>query len=66
MQWCELLILQPELKLADPICTYVFSVLVLVTTVRIIRDTVVIVLEGESLVLRFSGFILGVFSGLAE
>uniref|UniRef100_A0A3Q3XRW2 Uncharacterized protein n=1 Tax=Mola mola TaxID=94237 RepID=A0A3Q3XRW2_MOLML len=37
---------KPELKLADPICTYVFSVLVLVTTVRIIRDTVVIVLEG--------------------
>uniref|UniRef100_A0A3B5MM01 Probable proton-coupled zinc antiporter SLC30A4 n=1 Tax=Xiphophorus couchianus TaxID=32473 RepID=A0A3B5MM01_9TELE len=37
---------KPELKLADPICTYIFSVLVLFTTVRIIRDTIVIVLEG--------------------
>ncbi|KAG5270631.1 hypothetical protein AALO_G00194830 [Alosa alosa] len=37
---------KPEYKLADPICTYVFSVLVLFTTVRIIRDTGVIVLEG--------------------
>ncbi|KAL2088902.1 hypothetical protein ACEWY4_015801 [Coilia grayii] len=37
---------KPEYKLADPICTYVFSVLVLFTTVRIIRDTFIIVLEG--------------------
>lgn len=37
---------KPELKLADPICTYVFSVLVLFTTFRILRDTVFIVLEG--------------------
>ncbi|XP_010889582.1 zinc transporter 4 [Esox lucius] len=35
-----------EYKLADPICTYIFSVLVLFTTLRIIRDTGVIVLEG--------------------
>ncbi|KAF7212427.1 probable proton-coupled zinc antiporter SLC30A4 isoform X2 [Nothobranchius furzeri] len=37
---------KPELKLADPICTYIFSVLVLFTTFRIIRDTLIIVLEG--------------------
>ncbi|XP_026175738.1 putative proton-coupled zinc antiporter SLC30A4 [Mastacembelus armatus] len=37
---------KPELKLADPICTYIFSVLVLLTTFRILRDTAVIVLEG--------------------
>ncbi|KAK2853775.1 hypothetical protein Q5P01_006436 [Channa striata] len=37
---------KPELKLADPICTYIFSALVLFTTFRILRDTVVIVLEG--------------------
>ncbi|XP_023270385.1 zinc transporter 4 [Seriola lalandi dorsalis] len=37
---------KPELKLADPICTYIFSVLVLFTTCRIMRDTVFIVLEG--------------------
>lgn len=39
---------QPELKLADPICTYIFSVLVLCTTLHIIRDTVIILLEGKS------------------
>lgn len=37
---------KPEYKLADPICTYIFSVLVVLTTIRIIRDTIVIVLEG--------------------
>ncbi|XP_056268968.1 zinc transporter 4 [Pseudoliparis swirei] len=37
---------KPEFKLADPICTYIFSILVLFTTFRIIRDTAVIVLEG--------------------
>ncbi|XP_034415918.1 zinc transporter 4 [Cyclopterus lumpus] len=37
---------KPEFKLADPICTYIFSILVLFTTFRIIRDTTVIVLEG--------------------
>uniref|UniRef100_A0A4W5PSK4 Solute carrier family 30 member 4 n=1 Tax=Hucho hucho TaxID=62062 RepID=A0A4W5PSK4_9TELE len=38
--------LLPEYKLADPICTYIFSILVLFTTIRIIRDTGVIILEG--------------------
>ncbi|XP_077119813.1 putative proton-coupled zinc antiporter SLC30A4 [Ranitomeya variabilis] len=37
---------KPEYKIADPICTYVFSVLVLFTTVRLVRDTVLIILEG--------------------
>ncbi|XP_075714156.1 putative proton-coupled zinc antiporter SLC30A4 [Rhinoderma darwinii] len=37
---------KPEYKIADPICTYIFSVLVLFTTVRLIRDTVLIILEG--------------------
>ncbi|KAK0152250.1 Zinc transporter 4 [Merluccius polli] len=36
---------QPEYKVADPICTYIFSVLVLFTTIRIIRDTGLIILE---------------------
>ena len=38
---------QPEYKIADPICTYVFSLLVAFTTLRIIWDTVVIILEGK-------------------
>ncbi|XP_053451364.1 probable proton-coupled zinc antiporter SLC30A4 isoform X1 [Nycticebus coucang] len=37
---------KPEYKIADPICTYVFSCLVAFTTFRIIWDTVVIILEG--------------------
>ncbi|XP_005307331.2 zinc transporter 4 [Trachemys scripta elegans] len=37
---------KPEYKIADPICTYIFSILVVFTTVRIIRDTGVIILEG--------------------
>uniref|UniRef100_A0A8C5M8S2 Probable proton-coupled zinc antiporter SLC30A4 n=1 Tax=Leptobrachium leishanense TaxID=445787 RepID=A0A8C5M8S2_9ANUR len=37
---------KPEYKIADPICTYVFSVLVIFTTIRIIRDTGLIILEG--------------------
>lgn len=39
--------LQPEYKIADPICTYVFSILVVLTTVRILCDTGVIILEGK-------------------
>lgn len=37
---------KPEYKLADPICTYLFSILVLFSTFQIIRDTGIILLEG--------------------
>ncbi|KAM4748377.1 putative proton-coupled zinc antiporter SLC30A4 isoform 2-T2 [Rhinophrynus dorsalis] len=37
---------KPEYKIADPICTYIFSVLVVFTTVRLMWDTVLIILEG--------------------
>ncbi|XP_069481044.1 probable proton-coupled zinc antiporter SLC30A4 isoform X2 [Ambystoma mexicanum] len=37
---------KPEYKIADPICTYIFSFLVVFTTVRIMRDTILIILEG--------------------
>lgn len=43
------LLFQPEYKIADPICTYVFSILVVLTTVRILCDTGVIILEGKIL-----------------
>lgn len=39
--------MQPEYKIADPICTYVFSILVIFTTIRILCDTGVIILEGK-------------------
>ncbi|XP_062357223.1 probable proton-coupled zinc antiporter SLC30A4 isoform X3 [Cinclus cinclus] len=38
---------KPEYKIADPICTYVFSILVVFTTIRILCDTGVIILEGS-------------------
>ncbi|MEE6503148.1 hypothetical protein FKM82_004755 [Ascaphus truei] len=37
---------KPQYKIADPICTYIFSVLVIFTTLRIMRDTILIILEG--------------------
>ncbi|KAL3891221.1 hypothetical protein ACJMK2_003484 [Sinanodonta woodiana] len=37
---------KPEYKLADPICTFVFSILVLITTITIIRDILVVLMEG--------------------
>uniref|UniRef100_A0A1I8I1N3 Zinc transporter 2 n=1 Tax=Macrostomum lignano TaxID=282301 RepID=A0A1I8I1N3_9PLAT len=36
---------RPDYKLADPICTFVFSLLVLGTTVSILKDTVRVLLE---------------------
>ena len=40
------LILQPEWKLADPICTFLFSVFVVITTLTIMRDILVVLMEG--------------------
>ncbi len=41
-------VFQPEWKVADPICTFIFSVLVLFTTVNILRDTTNVLMEGNS------------------
>ena len=37
---------KPEWSIIDPVCTFVFSVLVLGTTLRILRDTVNVLMEG--------------------
>ncbi|KAK3596554.1 hypothetical protein CHS0354_027008 [Potamilus streckersoni] len=37
---------KPEWKLADPICTFLFSILVLFTTITILRDILVVLMEG--------------------
>ncbi|XP_048796410.1 zinc transporter 8 [Lagopus muta] len=37
---------KPEYKIADPICTFVFSIFVLATTVTILRDILVVLMEG--------------------
>ncbi|GFN93323.1 Zinc transporter 2 [Plakobranchus ocellatus] len=35
----------PRFRLADPICTFLFSLLVLVTTVTVLRDTLLVMME---------------------
>ena len=37
----------PHLIIIDPICTFIFSILVLITTIRILRDTMNVLMEGE-------------------
>ena len=41
-----LLIFQPEWKLADPVCTFLFSILVLISTINILKDTLRVLMEG--------------------
>ena len=42
-----LIYIWPEAKVADPICTYIFSVLVIFTTVPVFRDCVRVLMEFE-------------------
>ena len=37
----------PNLSIADPICTYIFSVIVVFTTVRILKDCLGVLMEGS-------------------
>lgn len=39
--------IKPECKLADPICTFIFSILVLITTITILYDIVRVLMEGK-------------------
>ncbi|XP_049680830.1 proton-coupled zinc antiporter SLC30A8 [Accipiter gentilis] len=39
---------KPEYKIADPICTFVFSIFVLATTITILRDILIVLMEGIS------------------
>ncbi|CAF3433782.1 unnamed protein product [Rotaria sp. Silwood1] len=36
---------KPQYKLADPICTFIFSILVLITTITIMRDIIFVLME---------------------
>lgn len=40
---------QPEYKYVDPICTFLFSALVLGTTLTILRDVLLVLMEGRDL-----------------
>ncbi|VDO03593.1 unnamed protein product [Rodentolepis nana] len=45
---------KPAYKIADPICTFIFSVLVLLTTVNILKDAMNILMEGVPKSLNFA------------
>uniref|UniRef100_A0A8I3NNZ6 Solute carrier family 30 member 2 n=2 Tax=Canis lupus familiaris TaxID=9615 RepID=A0A8I3NNZ6_CANLF len=42
-----ILYFKPEYKYVDPICTFLFSILVLGTTLTILRDVIVVLMEGN-------------------
>ncbi|XP_072266814.1 proton-coupled zinc antiporter SLC30A8 isoform X2 [Pyxicephalus adspersus] len=37
---------KPQYKIADPICTFIFSIFVLATTITILRDILIVLMEG--------------------
>lgn len=39
----------PKAAIADPICTYIFSIIVVFTTIRILRDCIAVLMEGSPL-----------------
>ncbi|RUS69219.1 hypothetical protein EGW08_023020 [Elysia chlorotica] len=45
---------KPEWKIADPICTFLFSVFVLITTITILRDILVVLMEGTPRGINFA------------
>ncbi|KAK2920910.1 proton-coupled zinc antiporter SLC30A8 [Channa argus] len=44
---------KPEYKMADPICTFLFSILVLCTTFTIMRDIIIVLMEGTPAGVRY-------------
>lgn len=38
--------IKPELKIADPICTYLFSIIICFTTTPIFKECIFVLLEG--------------------
>ncbi|PIO25736.1 hypothetical protein AB205_0098600, partial [Aquarana catesbeiana] len=39
---------KPQYKIADPICTFIFSIFVLATTVTVLRDILIVLMEESS------------------
>ena len=37
---------KPELKIVDPICTFIFAVLVVFTTIPVLKDCMIVIMEG--------------------
>ncbi|KAI2551137.1 solute carrier family 30 member 8 [Homo sapiens] len=46
---------KPEYKIADPICTFIFSILVLASTITILKDFSILLMEGVPKSLNYSG-----------
>ncbi|KAM3596198.1 uncharacterized protein V6R79_010200 [Siganus canaliculatus] len=44
---------KPEYKIADPICTFLFSFFILCTTLTILRDIVIVLMEGAPAGVRY-------------
>ncbi|XP_022914999.1 proton-coupled zinc antiporter SLC30A2-like [Onthophagus taurus] len=51
---------KPEYRLIDPICTFIFSVIVLITTFNIIKDTLQVLMEGIPKGIDFND-VMGIF-----
>ncbi|XP_062898352.1 proton-coupled zinc antiporter SLC30A2-like [Mobula hypostoma] len=45
---------KPEYKIVDPICTFIFSVLVLGTTIKVLRDILLVLMEGAPIGLNYN------------
>ncbi|ELW72723.1 zinc transporter 8 [Tupaia chinensis] len=46
---------KPDYKIADPICTFIFSILVLASTITILKDFTILLMEGVPKGLNYSG-----------
>ncbi|KAG2177500.1 hypothetical protein INT44_008011 [Umbelopsis vinacea] len=44
-----ILIFRPDLTIVDPICTFIFSILVLYTTYHLVKDSLAVLMEGTPL-----------------
>jgi len=54
---------KPEWDIVDPICTFIFSVLVLMTTFTIIKDTLLVLMEGIPKGIDFND-VVGIFMSI--
>lgn len=45
---------KPEWGITDPICTFLFSIIVLVTTITILKDVLMVLMEGSPKGIKFS------------
>ncbi|OON22500.1 hypothetical protein X801_01593 [Opisthorchis viverrini] len=50
--WC--ICYFPKLKVVDPICTFLFSILVLITTINVLRDALSVLMEATPRGLDFN------------